>query len=103
MSTTQLRRARKSHWCGSCGRSPIRPGDHYLMHTDFPGSDVGCADAAGHPVRLAECRSCAERYGRGALFPTSSAPVSSTPGVEDAPSASRDGTPAAEGAYHFPS
>lgn len=60
-----LRRARKArpgcHW--------IKAGDWYLEYTEFPGGELGYADAAGHPVRLAECRACAERSGRGHLFP----------------------------------
>ena len=46
----------------------MRPGELYLMHTEFPGGDAGYADGAGHPVRLAECRACATRYGRGHLL-----------------------------------
>lgn len=67
-ASTRLRRARKFRRCGS-HNCPIQPGDYYLVHTEFPGSDTGVADAAGHPVRGAECRGCAERYGRGHLFP----------------------------------
>ncbi|MBB3752680.1 hypothetical protein FHT44_005192 [Mycolicibacterium sp. BK634] len=40
----------------------------YIEHTIFPGADSGYADTAGHPVRMAECRGCAERYGRGHLI-----------------------------------
>ncbi|MEU2013048.1 hypothetical protein [Nocardia sp. NPDC019302] len=94
---TTLRRARKVHF----GCHPIKPGEHYLEFTDFPGSDLGFADAAGHPVRLAECRACAERYGRGHLFPTSS-PQPDPLRSEAAPSASRDVNPGAEGASHVP-
>jgi hypothetical protein len=65
---TQVRRARKVWRCG-CSNGPIQPGELYLVHTQFPGGDdSGYADAAGHPVRMAECRACAERYGRGGLF-----------------------------------
>ena len=69
MSTSmQVRRARKQRI--ACGGycPPIQPGEHYVEHTEFPGGDAGYADAAGHPVRMAECRPCAERYGRGHLF-----------------------------------
>jgi hypothetical protein len=66
--TSRVRRARKAHSCGHYPGGQIRPGDLYIEHTEFPGGDVGYADAAGHPVRLAECRDCAERYGRGHLF-----------------------------------
>ncbi len=68
--TTCVRRARKGHV--ACGGycPPIKQGDLYLEHKEFPGGEAGFADAAGHPVRLAECRACAERYGRGHLLPT---------------------------------
>lgn len=58
--------ARKTHYC--CGQYRIQPGDVYLEHTEFPGNDAGYADAAGHPVRHAECSECALRYGRGHLL-----------------------------------
>ncbi|MGV9818398.1 hypothetical protein [Nocardia xishanensis] len=66
--TTRLRRARKRHIaCG--GYCPdIKPGDLYLEHKEFPGGEAGWADAAGHPVRTAECRACSERYGRAHYF-----------------------------------
>jgi hypothetical protein len=68
MNLSRARRARKTH--SACGGhcKPIQPGDIYLEHVEFPGGDSGYADTAGHPVRMAECRSCAERYGRGALI-----------------------------------
>lgn len=64
----KVRRARATRpACG--GRCPsIKPGDLYIEWTEFPGGDAGYADAAGHPVRMAECRRCAERYGRGKLI-----------------------------------
>ncbi|WP_280381021.1 hypothetical protein [Nocardia wallacei] len=67
-TTTRLRRARKKHI--ACGGycPPIQPGELYLEHKEFPGGEAGYADAAGHPVRAAECRACAERYGRGHYF-----------------------------------
>ncbi|WP_280389272.1 hypothetical protein [Nocardia wallacei] len=67
-TTTRLRRARKKHI--ACGGycPPIQPGELYLEHKEFPGGESGYADAAGHPVRAAECRACAERYGRGHYF-----------------------------------
>jgi hypothetical protein len=69
MSTSRVRRARKSRHCGSDYIGPqIKPGDLYIEHTEFPGGESGYADAAGHPVRMAECRDCAERYGRGHLI-----------------------------------
>lgn len=66
--TSRVRRARTTHVaCG--GRcKPIRPGELYVEHKEFPGGEAGYADYAGHPVRMAECRACAERYGRGHLF-----------------------------------
>lgn len=63
--TTTRRVARKGRQCETgyrCQR--ILPGDVYLEHKEFPGSDAGFADAAGHPVRLAECANCASRSGR---------------------------------------
>lgn len=64
---TVARVARKSHRCGWTSH-PIKPGDVYLMHTQFPGGDGMYADAAGHPVEMPECAACAERYGRGHLI-----------------------------------
>lgn len=66
--STRVRRARKYHPClGGCS-GVIKPGEMYLAGIEFPGGDLGLADYAGHPVRLAECRRCAERYGRGDRF-----------------------------------
>lgn len=67
-TTTHRRRARKRHYCGGCARNAIRPGDIYLMHTEFPGGESGYADAAERPVRMAECASCADRYERTDLL-----------------------------------
>ena len=65
---SEIRRARKHHPCrGGCS-GWVKPGELYNADTDCPGSELGFADYAGHPVRLAECRTCAERYGRGHLF-----------------------------------
>jgi hypothetical protein len=58
-----IRTANKVHRCGGC-EGWIYVGEQYWEHTDFPGSDVGYATQAGHPVTMAECRFCAERYGR---------------------------------------
>ena len=68
MTTSRVRRARKRRIaCG--GYCPaIQPGELYIEHTQLPGADADYAKAAGHPVRMAECRSCAERYGRGSLI-----------------------------------
>jgi hypothetical protein len=70
MSTTKsrVRRSRKYRSCGHYPGGQIRPGDLYIEHTEFPGGDSVYADGAGHPVRMPECRDCAERYGRGHLF-----------------------------------
>lgn len=59
-----VRRARTIRY----GCHIIMPGELYIEHTEFPGGEAGYADSAGHPVRMAECRSCAERYGRGDLI-----------------------------------
>ena len=65
-SKTVLRRARKTHWCDSCARwSAIQPGEQYLEGAVFPGHDYIDVD---RPTRVRECRSCAERYGRGDRF-----------------------------------
>lgn len=66
MSSTisKVRRASKAR----TGCHPIQRGELYVEHTEFPGGESGYADAAGHPVRMAECRACAERYGRGNLI-----------------------------------
>lgn len=64
----RVRRARKVR-AGCGGYCPqIQPGELYIEWTEFPGGDAGYATAAGHPVRMAECRGCAERYGRGPLI-----------------------------------
>lgn len=64
---TVAHKARMPHRCGFTSH-PIKPGEVYLQHTEFPGGDAGYADAAGHPVRVAECADCATRYGRGHLI-----------------------------------
>lgn len=64
--TSRVRRARKTRY----GCHVIAPGDLYIEHTEFPGGEAGYADAAGHPMRMAECRDCATRYGRGHLIET---------------------------------
>lgn len=67
---TRVRRARKQHWADCGDFHGINPGDYYLEGAEMPGGDLGYATAVGHPVRLRECRACAERYGRGDRFPT---------------------------------
>ena len=62
MARTIVRRARKQRI--ACHL--IRVGDLYLESTAFPGDEMGFV--AKHPVKCAECRACAERYGRGHLF-----------------------------------
>jgi hypothetical protein len=64
VTKSRVRRARRPR----LGCHPVRPGELSIEHTEFPGGDSGYADSAGHPVRMAECRSCAERYGRGPLL-----------------------------------
>jgi hypothetical protein len=75
-NTMRPRRARKTR--PACGGHcpPIQPGQMYIEHTEFPGGEAGYADTAGHPVRMAECRRCAERYGRGHLIDVKDAEVS---------------------------
>ena len=65
---TRRRVARKAHACGWGTCRTIQPGEVYLEHVEYPGGEAGYADAAGHPVRLAECPDCANRYGRGELL-----------------------------------
>lgn len=65
---SRVRRSRKYRSCGSYVGGPILPGDLYVEHTEFPGGDCEYANTAGHPVRMVECRDCAERYGRGPMF-----------------------------------
>lgn len=62
--TPRVRQARTVRF----GCHVIQPGDLYIEHVEFPGGESGYADSAGHPVRMAECRDCAERYGRGDLI-----------------------------------
>lgn len=49
--------ARRSHHCDNYPRcvDGIKQGDRYLLATEYPGSDVGWANAAGHPVRWKLC------------------------------------------------
>ena len=58
----------KPHRCDTCATRWIKTGQQYLESTVFPDHDTGIADMAGHPLRLRECFSCAERYGRDHLF-----------------------------------
>jgi hypothetical protein len=53
-----IRVARKTYRCESFGCA-IKPGDRYLIATDYPGSGIGYATQAGHPVRMRFCRDCA--------------------------------------------
>lgn len=64
MNRTTLRKARRYRSCASSG-TMILPGDLYLEHVCSPDhDDVGNVGW----WRAAECRECAERYGRGHLF-----------------------------------
>jgi hypothetical protein len=62
VTITRRRVARKTH--PACGGycPPIQPGDVYLEHVAFPGSD--CMEDATQPWRIRECAACATRYGR---------------------------------------
>ena len=66
MIRTTVRTSRRQRMCG-CG-TVIRPGDRYLEHVASPNHDV--LGNAGW-WRLAECMSCAERYGRLSLLEAS--------------------------------
>lgn len=60
----KVRRAAKTHSCEGyrCPRKPtrIKPGEHYLLCTEFPGGELGYADHAGHPIRFKYCADCAK-------------------------------------------
>lgn len=61
--------ARKTHFCTTGARNhKIGPGEAYLEHTEFPGDELGYADAAGRPVRHAQCAECANHYGHGHIL-----------------------------------
>jgi hypothetical protein len=62
--TTEKRKAAKAHRC-DCGQG-IPKGEHYLLHTGFPGHDA-LSNITG-PRRMAECWRCACRYGRDHLL-----------------------------------
>jgi hypothetical protein len=65
-ATSVARLARKGRRCDGClGR--IRVGDVYLVHTLYPSSS-DYTYTSGHPVRVAECSACANRYDRGLLI-----------------------------------
>ena len=66
--TARVKRARKEHVACGGHCEPIRPGDLYVEHTEFPGNEAVHTDVTWRPRRAAECRSCAERYGRGHLI-----------------------------------
>ena len=59
-SYKRLRTARKPYWCAwdFAHDRRITPGDKYYVYTDYPGSDIGYATTAGHPVRMRICYQC---------------------------------------------
>lgn len=65
-SVTYRRIAASNVRCGE-GHA-IAPRDPYLVHVAFPGHEAGYADT--RPVRMAECATCATRYGRARLLGT---------------------------------
>ena len=84
-TTAERRVARHVRICGASasyciGAGRIQPGEVSLMHTEFPGGESGYADAAGRPVRMAECVACATRYGRAALLAAPAGPGAETAG-----------------------
>lgn len=64
-ATARKRKAAKPHRCESCLQM-IPKGEHYVLHTGFPGHDA-LSDLAA-PMRMAECWRCACRYGRDYLL-----------------------------------
>lgn len=54
-----VRTAAKVHVCADC-HQPINVGDRYVIATEYPGGESGYADAAGHPVSLKVCGTCAD-------------------------------------------
>lgn len=64
MSEPVVRRARKTHWCDTCGRWAIKAGQQYYGRTIFPGHDVD----VDRPTPFRECFNCSQRYGRDDLY-----------------------------------
>jgi hypothetical protein len=58
----EQRIARKTYWCSNDFAHDrwINPGDRYYIYTDFPGSDLGYAAYAKHPVQLRMCTQCGD-------------------------------------------
>ncbi|MCW2601842.1 MAG: hypothetical protein JWM02_3671 [Frankiales bacterium] len=63
-ATARKRKAAKAHHC-ECGKV-IPKGEHYVLHTGFPGHDA-LSDIIA-PMRMAECWRCACRAGRDYLL-----------------------------------
>lgn len=53
--------ARKRYRCDDYPASSadvIKPGDRYVLITEYPGGESGYATGAGHPVRMKSCLNC---------------------------------------------
>lgn len=54
--------ARKSYPCDGVypvsSTIQIKPGDKYILATEYPGGQSGYADDAGRPVRMRICAAC---------------------------------------------
>lgn len=59
--TERLVTARKRHQCEDYPPTThtIKPGEQYVIATEYPGGESGYADDAGHPVRIKLCTACA--------------------------------------------
>ncbi|MER7014534.1 hypothetical protein ABT324_24180 [Saccharopolyspora sp. NPDC000359] len=66
MIRSTVHTARKSHWCDTCDRRAIRPGQRYHKAAASPGIDL--INETQHWQTFRECADCADRYGRGHLI-----------------------------------
>lgn len=63
MSRRTVRTSRVRRLCDSCEARFILPGERYLRWVSFPSDGI-----FDQITTMAECSSCAERYGRGDLL-----------------------------------
>ncbi|MGW1679367.1 hypothetical protein [Saccharopolyspora sp. NPDC002376] len=57
--------AHKRHYCDSCTRYAIKPGQRYRKGAASPGHDT--INETPRWLKFRECATCATRYGRGHL------------------------------------